>query len=74
MDENSDLEAERTFLHDISNQLVIILGMGGIIDSKLENDRTLDDKSVERLKKLLKASDKIKTLIRDRRDIVKNKK
>jgi len=64
---------ERKFLHDISNQLVIAQGMGSFVLSALEREKANDPESKEliRIKKTVAAVDKMITMVRERRDVVK---
>ncbi len=61
--------AERKFLHDLSNQLVVAQGMGNIALKKIKNnDKTeVDEKVVEKLEKSIRAVDKMIVLVKERR-------
>ena len=64
---------ERKFLHDISNQLVIAQGMGSFVLSALEREKGNDPdcKELIRIRKTVTAIDKMITMLRERREIVK---
>ena len=66
------IKKERVFLHDISNQIVIANGMTGLVLEKLEAKEKLDDKDMERIKKALKALEKMIVLLTERRNFVKS--
>lgn len=61
--------AERKFLHDLSNQLVVAQGMGNIALKKIKNEdeNVVDEKVVEKLEKSIKAVDKMIVLVKERR-------
>jgi hypothetical protein len=66
------IKKERVFLHDISNQIVIANGMAGLVLEKLEAKENLDDKDMERMKKALKALEKMIAMLTERRTFVKS--
>ncbi len=61
--------AERKFLHDLSNQLVVAQGMGNIALKKIMSDpeQVIDEGIVSKLEKSLKAVDKMVVLVKERR-------
>ena len=68
---NNYILDERTFLHDVSNQLVIVQGMGDFILSHLKKVSEPESKEVIRMEKVMKASKKIVDMVIERRDKVK---
>lgn len=62
--------AERKFLHDVSNQLVIAQGMGSFLRKALEKNEGVGEKEVERVHKLEKAVKELVTLVKDRRALL----
>lgn len=69
---NKYIMEERTFLHDISNQLVIVQGMGDFILSALEKTMDAESKEVVRMQKVMKATRKIGEMVINRREYVKS--
>jgi hypothetical protein len=67
-------EGERTFLHDISNQLVVAQGMGTFILNSIEKriDGDVEDKEFVRMTKTLNAINKMVDLVKSRREVVKS--
>ncbi|MEI8347115.1 MAG: hypothetical protein WCG27_06595 [Pseudomonadota bacterium] len=66
------IKNERSFLHDISNQIVIANGMTGLVIEKLDAKQSLEEKDAERLRKAMRALDKMIVMINDRRNYVKS--
>lgn len=62
------IRAERDFLHDISNQLVIAQGMGSIVLKKITESEDIDDKVKSRMAKVIAAVEKITELSKARRE------
>ncbi|MBT3583865.1 MAG: hypothetical protein HN509_03080, partial [Halobacteriovoraceae bacterium] len=62
--------AERKFLHDLSNQLVVAQGMGNFVNKFLQDNNSMDEKVVERMGKAQKAVDCIITLVKERRAVL----
>lgn len=62
--------AERKFLHDVSNQLVIAQGMGSFLRKALDQNPSVGDKEKERIQKLEKAVKELVTLVKDRRALL----
>lgn len=62
--------AERKFLHDVSNQLVIAQGMGSFLKKALDKNDAVGEKEKERLVKLEKAVKELVTLVKERRQIL----
>lgn len=61
---------ERIFIHDISNQLTIAVGMVEVVLTTLEGAKDLDPKVNERLMKSLKAMERISDLCKARREVL----
>ncbi|WP_127715187.1 hypothetical protein [Halobacteriovorax sp. HLS] len=61
--------AERKFLHDLSNQLVVAQGMGNIALKKItsDDDQIVDQGIIDKLEKSLRAVDKMVVLVKERR-------
>lgn len=64
---------ERSFLHDISNLLVVAQGMSNYVFGKLKEEKPEDSKEVIRLGKSLKAINDMVDLVKQRREAVKAK-
>jgi len=64
--------AEREFLHDISNYLVVISGMTSFVQSKLEENQSIDPKYIEKLGKAVKACEKLSHAVVERRSKIKS--
>ncbi|MCK5882119.1 MAG: hypothetical protein KAG61_00405 [Bacteriovoracaceae bacterium] len=64
---------ERSFLHDLSNQLVIAQGMGGFVLNSIEKAVDEDSKELQRMRKTVNAIDKMIQMVRDRRDAVRSR-
>lgn len=62
---------ERSFLHDISNQLVIAQGMGGFVLNSIQKESGDDSKEYERMGKTITAIDKMIQMVRERRELVR---
>lgn len=62
--------AERKFLHDVSNQLVIAQGMGSFLKKALDKNENVGEKEKERVLKLEKAVKELVTLVKDRRALL----
>lgn len=62
--------AERKFLHDVSNQLVIAQGMGSFLRKALEKNDGVGEKEIERIHKLEKSVKELVTLVKDRRALL----
>ena len=71
MSEENGSQTERQFLHDISNQLVIAQGMGSFVLSALENTADCEEKVLKRMEKSVKAIEKMITMVKDRREFLK---
>ncbi len=72
---NEYIVKERTFLHDISNQLVIAQGMGsfvlGTVKKRTEEANDLESKELIRMEKTIKAINKMIDMVKERREVVK---
>jgi hypothetical protein len=66
------MKEERTFLHDISNQLVVAQGMGAFVDGQLAK-AGIDDKVQERMKKVLNSVAKMVDMVKERRETLKSR-
>lgn len=64
-------EEEREFLHDVSNYLVVAQGMTGYVFGKLSEEKPEDSKEVVRLKKAVNAIDSLVTIVKARREKIK---
>ena len=72
-DLNEHITSERTFLHDISNQLVIAQGMGSFIVNHIKkNSDDPEAKECKRADKTMKAINKIIELVKSRREVVRS--
>lgn len=65
--------AERAFLHDLSNQLVIAQGMGGFVLNAIEKTSGEDSKELQRMRKTIAAVDKMIQMVRERREVVRSR-
>ncbi len=61
---------ERTFLHDMSNHIVVAHGMATFVLKALKNNSGVDAKEIERLEKSLTAINKMTELIQERRTLL----
>ena len=66
------IKAERKFLHDMSNQLLISQGMGGFVLNAIKKREGHDPKELQRMEKSMKALDKMVELVTDRRKILRS--
>ena len=60
-----EVQKERKFLHEISNQLVVSHGMGHFVLDYVKEQEGFDEKMLDRLEKALGSVDKIVQLVRD---------
>lgn len=67
--EVNEFSDERVFLHAIATPLTVAIGMTDVVLSTGQ----IDEKSKERLQKVLNASKKIEELLKNRRDVIKTK-
>ncbi len=67
----ADVPKERTFLHDISNQLVVAHGMGHYVLDMIKESDDVDEKVKDRMQKVIASVDQIVLLIRKRQEIVR---
>lgn len=58
---------ERTFLHDISNQLVVAQGMGGFVLKSLQKRDDISEKELERMEKTLISVKNMVKMVQERR-------
>ena len=65
------IASERSFLHDISNQLVIVQGMASLALNDIKKNATTESQEVRRLDKAMGAVEKIIDLVKSRRDHIK---
>ncbi len=61
---------ERKFLHDISNKLLVVQGMSKTVLKKIEAHQELTEKEINRLMKVVKASDEMIDLLHERRMVL----
>ena len=61
---------ERKFLHDLSNKLVVVQGMGSFISKSLANSESCTEKDLDRSEKLKKATAEMINLISKRRELL----
>lgn len=66
------IKEERVFLHDLSNKLVIVQGMIELTSMDVEKINDIQDKTIERIKKALKATVAMTDMMRERRDKLKS--
>ncbi len=59
---------EREILHDISNQLVIVQGMSGLVLKAIKRKQVMGDKELDRMEKVLVATRSIAKMIQNRRN------
>ncbi len=71
--EKENILAERAFLHDLSNQLVIAQGMGGFVLNAIEKTSGEDSKELQRMRKSIAAIDKMIQMVRERREVVRGR-
>ena len=73
MSDSSDQpkSAERVFLHDLSNQLVVAQGMGGYVLGRLKKREDVDPKELTRMEKTVKAIDRMIVMVKDRREVLR---
>ena len=62
---------ERTFLHDVSNQLVVAQGMANFVFGKLKKEKEEGSKELERMGKAVRAVESIIELVKARREKLK---
>jgi hypothetical protein len=62
---------ERTFLHDVSNHLVVAQGMANYTLTKIKAEKPEDAKEVVRLGKAVKAIDDMVALVKARREKIR---
>lgn len=62
--------AERKFLHDVSNQLVIAQGMSSFLKKALEKNKSITEKEKERMGKIEKSVKELVNLVKDRRALL----
>ena len=65
------VKAERAFLHDLSNQLVIAQGMSGFVLSSIRKNETSDSPELRRLEKAVLAIEKMVTMVKKRRELLR---
>lgn len=58
---------ERKFLHDIANHIVVAHGMSSFVHKALKENKTLDEKDVDRLERAIDAINKMTALLKERR-------
>lgn len=68
MSAKTEIEEERKFLHDISNQLLVAHGMGNFVAKAVKGAFPEDSKECQRSDKAMAAIDKIIELVKDRRE------
>ncbi len=61
---------ERTFLHDMSNHIVVAHGMATFVLKVMKNNPQVEPKEIERLEKSLNAINKMTELIQERRTLL----
>ncbi len=66
------IKEERTFLHDVSNHLVVAQGMANYTLGKIKAEKPEDAKEVVRLTKAVKAIEEIINLVKARREKIKS--
>lgn len=67
------IRGERTFLHDLSNSLLVAQGMGTFVFTAISKEHGEEEKVTVRMKKVTKAVDKMITLINERRNELRSK-
>jgi len=63
-------QEERTFLHDMSNHIVVAHGMATFVLKVIKNIPQVEPKEIERLEKSLNAINKMTELIQERRALL----
>ncbi len=58
---------ERKFLHELSNKLLVVQGMSKTVHKKLEAKQPITEKEIDRLGKVVKASEAMVELLQERR-------
>ena len=61
-------EGERETLHDISNQLVIVQGMSGLVLKAIKRKQVMGNQELDRMEKVLVAAKNIAKMIQNRRN------
>ena len=64
---------ERTFLHDMSNHIVVAHGMAAFALKVIKTNPSVDAKEVERLEKSINAINKMTELIQERRQLLQDR-
>ena len=74
MSDETPKSAERVFLHDLSNQLVVAQGMGGYVLGRLKKKEDIDPKELTRMEKTVKAIDRMIVMVKDRREALRSER
>lgn len=64
------IKSSRSFLHDISNQLLIAHGMESFVINNLKKRGDIDEKIISKMEKSLKAMDKIMDMMKDHKQYI----
>lgn len=64
------VKASRSFLHDISNQLLIAHGMESFVINNLKKRGDIDEKILSKMEKSLKAMDKIMDMMKEHKNLI----
>jgi hypothetical protein len=62
--------AERKFLHDLSNKLLIAQGMSTFVSRRLAKNEGVEEKDLERCEKLMKSIKDMTSLLVSRREVL----
>ncbi|MGZ3789932.1 MAG: hypothetical protein ACXVLQ_15440 [Bacteriovorax sp.] len=61
---------EREFLHDIANHIVVAHGMSNLVHKTLKENKSIDDRDIERLERAINAINKMTDLLKQRRSML----
>lgn len=64
------IKSSRSFLHDVSNQLLIAHGMESFVANNLKKRGDIDEKILSKMDKSLKAMDKIMDMMKDHKNFI----
>jgi methionine synthase II (cobalamin-independent) len=62
--------AERKFLHDLANHIVVAHGMSTFVHRAIKENKPLEEKDINRLERAIEAINKMTALLKDRRTIL----
>jgi hypothetical protein len=63
-------KAERVFLHDIANHIVVAHGMANFVLRSLKDNNAVAEKDLDRLERAIEAINKMTALLKDRRNLL----